>query len=130
MILKTMYAASKIKYAPSRGYLSRQSKETPRPEYFFNDSGELRIDINHPSWIDMMDRRREEQQLGIKNGLPASDSPLVKKSKIVKNKKKDESEILIESLEESLKKNIGNKIGLIKKIKKDLFMIYQDKISI
>ena len=60
MILVTQSKASTYPYAPTRQALSKKSKEKPRPGYFRQDRGHLRIDIEHPEWVAMLKRREKE----------------------------------------------------------------------
>ena len=60
MILVTQSKASTYPYAPTRQALSKKSKEKPRPGYFRQDRGHLRIDIEHLEWVAMLKRREKE----------------------------------------------------------------------
>jgi hypothetical protein len=71
--LKTQSAASKLPNAPSRQYLSKASKQDTRPAYFYDDDGSLKIDIDHPDWLEMLERRSQEKQTYSSKGVRNSD---------------------------------------------------------
>ena len=94
MTLKTQSAASKLPNAPSRQYLSKASKQDARPAYFYDDDGSLKIDIDHPDWIEMLERRSHEKQTFSSKGVRNSDKlKEYKQSKTIQPKKENDFDI-------------------------------------
>lgn len=60
MLLVTQNKASEMPYAPSRQYLCKLSKEKNRPEFFVDDGKKILVNIEHPSWAALLERRRKE----------------------------------------------------------------------
>ena len=65
MILVTLSKASGMPYAPSRQALHKQiktaeEKQNPRPKYFVDDKGKVKIDTQHPEWIQLLNERAKK----------------------------------------------------------------------
>ena len=86
MNLITQNAASKLEYAPTKAYLSRLSKKPLRPGFFVNDEDRIYIDIEHPDWVALIQRRRVAKNVSTVQGGPGG---LSKKRKAPKNTKPD-----------------------------------------
>jgi len=97
MPLITQHGASKLEGAPSKPYLSKMSKKIPRPLYFVDHEGKIKVDTDHFEWVSMLLARTSSTIAGFTNGLSMKKNldnivkPPVKKApvkKIVKPKKK------------------------------------------
>lgn len=88
MILKTQGAASHLENAPSKPYLCRISKTAKRPGYFIPRDGKLMVDIEHPEWVEMVNRRADAAQMhtqpgvGLQNLTKEKRTPLKKQARV------------------------------------------------
>jgi hypothetical protein len=61
MLLVTQSKASGMPYAPSRQYLGKMAKEKDRPAFFVDDGDKVKINIEHPEWEALLEKRRKEK---------------------------------------------------------------------
>ncbi len=57
MFLITQGKASTLPYSPSRPYLCNLAKTIPRPRFFVDDAGRVKINVEHPEWIAILKKR-------------------------------------------------------------------------
>ena len=116
MQLVSQFQATKMQNSPSKQYLSKLSKKEPRPDFFVEQLGKLLIDIDHPEWLAMLNKRSEKngekpQQKSVKKiskkdikniqkPIKKVEEPQQKKEKPVEKKiKKSKDMIDLENLE-------------------------------
>ena len=99
MTLKTQHAASQIQGAPSKPYLSKMAHSNNCPKYFVNIDGRLKIDIDHPDWLALIEKRLYEIRAGSMKGKSA-DQKLKDIAK--KNKKRKKNPVKEDPQEEEL----------------------------
>jgi hypothetical protein len=98
--------ASELKDAPTKAYLYRLVKIDNRPDYFYHDGDKWMIDIEHPTWLELLHNRAI-------NGIPGHHKATVK------NKPEEKQERIAEkheTLSEKQSKSIDKKIASMSQI--------------
>ena len=145
MQLVSQFQATKMQNSPSKQYLSKLSKKEPRPDFFVEQLGKLLIDIDHPEWLAMLNKRSEKngekpQQKSVKKiskkdikniqkPIKKVEEPQQKKEKPVEKKiKKSKDMIDLENLERKYR------IAILKepilKTEKLHYIVEQEKLKI
>lgn len=75
MLLVTQSKASEMPYAPSRQYLGKLAKEENRPAFFVEDGEKILVNVQHPEWEALLERRRQDNPGRILKTKGASSGP-------------------------------------------------------
>lgn len=74
MNLVTQNAASKIPNAPTSAGINKKLKQRNVPQYFVKQGDKIMVDIDHPEWLRLLQKRERQEQKGMnqgsKNGHP------------------------------------------------------------
>lgn len=151
MTLLTIYTAAKEKGAPSKPYLIKLSQSDNRPDYFVQEDGVWRIDVDSVSWKEYVNDRRNgggRKGTAKKKELSSDKLPVAKNAPPVKPPKDTNADTLDLADLKKLKlqadleeKNIKNEILYLEMQKKSgniidfelakyLFFSYMEKANV
>ena len=100
MTLLTQNAASKLPNAPTSAGINKKLKQRNIPAYFVKQGDKILVDIDHPEWLRLLQKRERRDQKGMNQGSKNGHPLRPKKPGKPGRPKKEKPETVIDAVEE------------------------------